>query len=248
MAKGDKRPVRWWGLVVAVVAGVLASAGVKELIKRGQLNSERDKQAAAWGLDRKATDRITEMTEREMQSVFASPLFRKRVEQEKAAGTDPKGLGRTLVSRGLPRLSDDDLAALHSLRKRMILASERACPCFWDPAACTEADIMDGLSRLTDLELAAWSKLSAKAGLAELSASAPVPSTENDFARGLAAVHERLPEAERGRLDRIFETKGAPPKAEQCFAMRTILSGAETLPPDERAKFIRALVNVGAKN
>jgi hypothetical protein len=157
-----------------------------------------------------------------------------------------RDVGQALVARGLGRLSDKDLLAIHELRKKMALASERACPCFWDSSGCSQPDVLDGVSLFNDSDLAAWGRLSAVAGRAELEATAPLPPMQAELEQGLTAVIALVPSDQRARLDAVIEATGSktpPSKAEQCFAMRTVFAAAEGLPVEQRVKFVRALVS-----
>jgi hypothetical protein len=251
MAVAEKRLSRGIAIVVGIVVAVLVSAGVKALLEHRGKDRRRTAQAEEWGLERKASDRIEDLVNREMLPLMTSPLFKKRLQQEIAANkgqpVDDKSLGRYLVARGAARLSDDDLLAFHALRKRTVFGSERACPCYWDSTGCTDADVMDGLSRLTDLELTAWLRLSASAGLAELAATQPLPATRSTFDAGLRDITNLLPPKERDDLTRTMEATSPAPRAQQCAAVRAVFSGADRLQPGPRLAFIRAFTNLGAK-
>jgi hypothetical protein len=210
-----------------------------------------------WGLDPKNTDRIYALAQSEMGPVFEGPAFRdfaKRQLEEKKK-TNPKVdsvelgrvLGRTLVARGIPRLPDDSLATLHELKTKMASLSKRACPCYWDSRVCSEADIFDGISKLSDEDLTTWFRLSAAAGRLELEASAPVPDTMKDFKEGLVVIVKGLGEADKTRFVGILQATENVPKRDQCYAMQTLFQASETLQPEMKMRFVRALANLGVK-
>jgi hypothetical protein len=246
------------GLISAVVAFALVSQGMKMWRARGE-RRRVEVMTAAWGLAPAARDRIQSVIEREMKAMTASArtqqLVNERVAQAKRAGkpADPlaiaKELGRELVARGVRRLPDRELEAMQQLRTKIAQASERTCVCFWDPAGCSEADILHGLAQLSEPDLTSWAQLSAAAGVAELEQKGGVASGENDLAEGLTTIGATLSDAERARFQAILDPadpQKPPAKDERCFAVRTMFAGAEKLPPPARMKFTRALFNAGA--
>jgi len=235
--------------IVAGVVAVLAYFGVKEGLTRYTKHRKDGAEAATWGLDPKTAERIRTTQEREMATLQFNPLFQKFVENEVAAHhgvVDGKSLGRDLVARGLARLPDRELLELHDLKKKLVVASERLCPCFYDPSPCAEGELMDGLSRLSETDLIMWMRLSAAAGLAELRANEPFPPTDSDLSGGLVALSRGLSSERRARLLAVFQSK-APPKPEQCFAVQTLFLGADSLEPKQQPRFVRALANLGVK-
>jgi hypothetical protein len=207
-----------------------------------------------WGLDPKNTDRVYKLLQAELTPTFEGPTFRafaeRRLEAQKKQ--DPsvnpfefgRELGRTLVARGTARLSDDSLGTFHELKGKMAVASKRACACLWDPRSCTEADIFDGLAKLSDEDLSTWFKLSARAAELEMDASNPVPETTKDLQEGLVAIVRGLPEGDKTHFVEILQAKAAVPKHEQCYAMKTVYQGSESLSPEAKSRFLRALSNV----
>ena len=260
MTEPPKKQARF-SLIVGVISAVVTFALVSQGMKAWRARGERQRVealTAAWGLDPAARDRIQSVIEREMKAMTTSPrtqqLVKERVAESKRAGkpADPlviaKALGRELVARGVRRLPDRELEAMQQLRTKIALASERTCVCFWDPAGCSEADILDGLARLTEPDLTSWAQLSAAAGVAELEQKGGVASGEDDLAEGLTTIGATLSDAERARFEAIVEPpdpQKPPSKEERCFAVRTMFAGAEKLPPPARMKFTRALFNVG---
>ena len=258
MSEGQRKIVGPIVAVVSVAAAIGAYVGVKEAFSRHNARKAKQTATAGWGLDPVVRDRIYGALERDMKPLLARPGFKSYQKRELAAArargakTDDvalgKELGRTLVARGVPRLPDADMSTLHGLKKKMLFASKRMCPCFWDPATCTEADIMDGLASLSPPELETWSRLSAAAAQAEIEAASPFPDTQADFQEGLAAIAEQVPADRRQRFDTIIggaDPASATSKADQCFAMQTIFSGADAMPPAKQVRFARALANAG---
>jgi hypothetical protein len=260
MSEGQRKTIGTIVVAASVAVAIGGFIGVKEGFKRRNARKAKLTATAGWGLEPAARDRIFDALERDMKPLLDGPRFKDYRQQQLAAArakgvkTDDVGfskeLGRTLVARGVPRLPDVDMNALHDLKKKMVFASKRVCPCFWDPTTCTEADVMDGLARLTPPDLVSWSRLSAAAALAELTAPAAVPDTQADFQQGLAAIADGLPRNRRQRFDAILDGVGgaaSPSKADQCFAMQTIFTGADAMPPAERIRFARALANAGVE-
>ena len=259
MSEGQRKMIGPIVAVVSVAAAVGAYVGIKEGIKAFQARKAKQTATAGWGLEPAARDRIFTVLEREMKPLLEHPRFKAYQKQElaaaKAKGTATKvdelafskELGRMVVARGVPRLPDADISAFHGLKKKMVFASKRMCPCFWDPSTCTDADIMDGLSRLSVQELEIWSRMSAAAAFAEVDATAPFPETQDDFQAGLTAIAERLPASKRARFDAIIGGSDgtAASKADQCFAIQSMFTGADALPPADRIRFARALANAG---
>ena len=258
MSEGQRKVVGAIVVAASVAAAIGGYIGIKAGFKRHNARQAKLTATAGWGLEPAVRDRIFDALERNMTPLVDSPRFKDYQKRQVAAWrakgvkTDDVGfskdLGRLLVARGIPRLPDAEMNALHDLKKKMVFASKRVCPCFWDPATCTEADIMDGLARLTPPDLESWSRLSAAAALAELSASSAAPDTQADFQNGLIAISELVPRNRRQRFDAILDGAGgatSPSKADQCFAMQTIFSGADAMPPAERIRFARALANAG---
>lgn len=248
------------GLAAKIVGGVVAVVafvGAREGFTCYRQRQERAARTAAWGLEAKTADRINEALERDMKTLVSHPRFKPFLTETLAGKTKAgdsvdatafgKSVGQALVARGLPRLPDPDLATMQSLKKKMAAVSARACPCFWDPSGCVEGDVMDGLARLTEAELSTWTRLSAAAGIAELEAKEPVPDARADFARDLGAIVEHLPPEPKKRLDGILTAQAPVPKAEQCFAIRTIFDGVDTLSAADRPRFARALANLAVQ-
>jgi hypothetical protein len=247
-------------LVTAAVLGLVI--GTLVAVPRGfkAFSAWRTKAVVTknWGLDPKNTDRIYALAQLEMTPMVEGPAFRAFADREleaKKKKTDVhvdavefgRVLGRALVARGIPRLPDDSLAKLHQLKTKMASSSKRACPCYWDVRLCSEADIFDGLAKLSDDELATWFHLSAQAGRLELDATDAVPDTSKDFREGLVVIVKGLSEEDKMRFVDILKAKNDVPKRDQCFAMQTIFQGSEGLEPVMKARFVRALSNLGAK-
>jgi hypothetical protein len=245
-------------LVAGVVAFVMVSQGTKLLRQRDE-RRKLEKMTAAWGLDPATRDRIQGVLEREMKVMTSSPRARQLMDERLAAAkrsgekVDPmvegKVMGRDLVARGMRRLPDEEMETMQQLRMKAAESSERTCACFWDPAGCTEADVMDGLARLSQPDLVTWARLSAAAALAELENKTAPASSEDDLAEGLTAIGATLSDAQRARFEAIInppDPKQPPSKAEQCFAVRTMFAGGAKLPSPARLKFTRALFALGA--
>src|SRR5688572_31586403 len=182
-SEGQRNMVGPLVAAISVAVGVGAYLGVREGLSRNNARKARLAATAGWGLEPAERDRIYGALERDMKPLLASARFkgyqkralaaaRARADNSDGVGFS-KELGRTLVARGVPRLPDADMSTLHGLKHKMLLASKRVCPCFWDPATCTEADIMDGLARLSPPDLETWSRLSAAAAFAEIEAASP---------------------------------------------------------------------------
>ena len=258
MSEGQRKIVVPIVAIVSVAAAIGGYVGMKEGFRRSHERKAKLAATAGWGLEPAVRDRIYGVLERDMKPLLASPRFKDYQKRElaaarsKGANTEGMGfskeLGRMLVARGLVRLHDADMATLHALKKKMVFASKRVCPCFWDPATCTEADIMDGLAHLSPPDLETWSRVSSAAAFAELDAASPVPDTQPDLMNGMTTIADKLPKDGRERFDAIVARADAatgPSKADQCFAMQTLFSGADALPPADRVRFARALANAG---
>ncbi len=203
MSEGQRKMVGAIVVAASVAAAIGGFIGMKEGFTPHNARKAKLTATAGWGLEPAMRDRIFDALERDMKPVLDSQRFKDYQKQQLAAArakgvkTDDiafsKELGRMLVARGVPRLPDADMSALHDLKKKMVFASKRVCPCFWDPTTCTEADIMDGLARLTPPDLESWSRLSTAAALAELAASSAAPDTQADLQQGLGAIAEELP-------------------------------------------------------
>jgi hypothetical protein len=258
MSEGQRKVVGAIVVAASVAAAIGGYIGITEGRKRHNARQAKLTATAGWGLEPATRDRIFDALQRTMKPLVDSPRFKDYQKQQVAAARAKgdkaddvvfsKDLGRMVVARGIPRLPDADMSALHDLKKKMVLASKRVCPCFWDPGACTEADVMDGLAQLTPPDLERWSRLSAAAALAELAATAAVPDTRDDFMQGMVTIVESLPSNRRKRFEAMLDggdAAASPSKADQCFAMQTIFSGADAMPPAERIRFARALANAG---
>jgi hypothetical protein len=184
MSEGQRKTVGVIVVAASVAAVIGGFIGMQAGFRRHNAHKAKLTATAGWGLEPATRDRIFDALERDMKPLLDSPRFKDYQKQQlaaaraKGAKTDDNGfskeLGRALVARGVPRLPDADMNALHDLKKKMVLASKSVCPCFWDPATCTEADVMDGLARLTPPDLDSWSRLST--------------DTRADFQQGLVAI------------------------------------------------------------
>jgi hypothetical protein len=256
MAAAVKRPLERSD-VVATVVGVLAALvvtwGMKGWLARARVDERIATYTDGWPVDEDTRLRMGRLMERELRPVLSHPGFDdyrqgemtgpswSRESEEAALQGSPAS---RLEARGRGRLPDADLASYQDLRKRMAFASARACSCTWSAERCTQADVIDGLSRLSDDELSTWYRLSARAILAELNATTRPPVDPEDLDDGMASVVGALPEEERARFQAVVEGK-ATADADKCFAARALFTGLEALAPGQRARFTRALV-IGA--
>jgi hypothetical protein len=242
------------GAVTAVLFGFAFEKGIPAYLTHRQLKAR----AEQWKLEPQAEKRMLSSIESQL-STFQAPEFReyfeKKVAAEKArrGSSDTSGfaaqIARFVVARGTARLPDEDLWSLHQLRTKTISASKRACPCSWNPATCTEGDIFDGLTRLSDDELKEWFRLTTQAARLEIKTDTPLPNLQSDFDEGLRAVIERLPESERARFVAVLrDDTSALPKSELCFASETVFREAQTLETNQRKRFIRAIAEVMARS
>ena len=239
------------GIAVALVTSFAVREGIKAY--RDHENEKREERAALLGVSGTEADRVSTI----MESAFASAdnagalkrYMENRVRERVQAGEKFNAieysfsLGKNLSARGIARLDDEDLSKMQTLKATMVAASERACPCYWDPGTCSNADMYDGLARLTDRELRTWADLSAKATNLEIAAVGPLPDVKEAFSSGLTAILGKLPAADRDHMRRILDSKAAG-KADQCFAIRAVFNGLQTLAPVQKASFIRALTVV----
>jgi len=239
-------------VMLVVVAALVAAA----FAKAGWNSRRRDRERAAWGMDQATYERVSTALQFGMpfsQDAAFQGYVDRQLEQKRAQGEKidraalEKSLRLSVADRGIPRLGDHDLTDYHALRKRLVFASDRACPCALDAPRCTTAEMMDGFPRLTDEELARWRLLSAKATLLEVQSAGPLPSALPEFQAGLRAIYEILDEASRGRVQQTFQNHKAATKADVCFTIRTLFTGAEKLDEAAYVRFIRALLQVGTQ-
>jgi hypothetical protein len=243
-----------------ILTGVLAFLAVSVLgsAVKTYVDGRRDARMAQLGFDPKELRRVGQVLERRMTPLMSSPRYQVYMAKQKISKTfggaksgEPAswlGATDTLTARGLPRLSDWELAKFHELKQKIAFASVRACPCFWDPSTCSGADVFDGLARLSEPDLESWATLAAAAGLAELAADGPVPSTTPDLQKGVAVILARLPREQHDRLLAISggqDSKVPVSKEDRCFGAKTLLSGADLLDAGDRPRFIRALDSSG---
>jgi hypothetical protein len=255
-----QRPALGWAdlllTVVGVLAAVVVTLGVRQCLVWGRIEARVEVLTSTWAVAPEHRVRMGRIFERELRPLLSSPRFDRYVDEQMAAfGASGRpdelaafrnNLGSALEERGRARLPDADLAVFLALRTRIAHTSERVCACNFDSSPCSPADVMDGLARLTDDELAAWYRLAAKAGLAELEADAPAPSTQASFDEGIQAIIDGLSPQERERFLAVWQGRSVD-RGEQCFAIRTIFAGAKSLEPAMRARFTRALANLGNK-
>ena len=237
-------------VMIVVVVALLVAA----FARAGWNSRRRDRQRAAWGMDQATYDRVWTAVQLRMPSsedaAFQGYVDR-QLEQRRAAGekVDRAALEESLrlavAQRGVPRLGDQDLTDYHALRKRMVFASDRACPCALDAPRCTTAEMMDGFPRLTDEELARWGLLSSRAAILEVQSTAPLPSAVPAFQAGLQAIYDTLDQTTRGRVQQTFQNNKAATREDVCFTTRTLFTGAEKLDEAAYVRFIRAMLQLG---
>ena len=226
--------------IVATVAGVLAALavtwGVKELISRQRIDDRVESLTKGWPLDATSKQRLGRALERSVRPMLASARYEEYL-QQRQTGSRPLG------SRGgLARLTDGELAQYQLLKRRLAEVSERACACELTARGCTRAEHLQALSLLSDVEVDAWYRLWARAKLAELEATEPLPSFAADYQEGLDAIVAPLPAADGDRLRAALEGRVTEP-AESCQALRTLHRGLDALDPQRRASFTRALAS-----
>jgi hypothetical protein len=260
--EGEREPRRDLGradlvvTVVGVLAALAVTLGVRQCLVWGRVEQRIELMTAGWPVAAEDRVRMGRSLERELRPLFSSPRFDRFVHDQVAArrasgrfddeASFSKSLGSALEAKGRPRLADADLAIYQALKRRLVHASERACACHWDPAPCSPADVMDGLARLSDDELATWYRISAQAALAELAAEGPVPSTQASLEAGNQAIIDRLSPPDRERFLAVWEGRSSD-RGEQCFAIRALFDGLQSLDPALRARYTRALANLGNK-
>jgi hypothetical protein len=250
----SRRRAKTMVLVYFTVVGAFFFA----ISTRGWWESKRGKRhdkalAAEWELDQPTFERISETLNQgalppddpDLQRYFRRQVEALELRGERVDRAAWQRSGQWLArERGLARLEDQDLTDLHALRKRVVFASDRACPCVLNGALCTTADWMDGLKRLPTLELGAWSRLSHRATVLETRASEPLPEQGTEFRAGMDAILERLDDETRQRIASAGKPNAS--KEDLCFAARAIYTGAEKLDEAAYVRFIRALLAIGA--
>ncbi len=241
--------------IVGILVAAMTAFGVREGIRIYRERQDHADLVKRIGGDPGSGDRIAALMQAELLPVMSSPAFKAYFNREYAAAKakNPsldqrafgEAVGRSTVGRGIARLPDEGLQAIHRLKTKMAFASERACPCYWDTGGCSQADIVDGLGRLSTDELKVWMRMSAQAAQLEIAAGSPVPDTSSDFEDGLAAVLRGLTPTNRERLIKTFKTQPAS-RLDQCWAVQTLFREADSLPPESNIKFVRALANLTA--
>jgi len=241
-------------IITVVVAYLLAMVG-KGVWESRRGDRQRKVLAQEWGMDDATFERVSTalgqgtLPDRDVafEGYLDRHLAAKRARGETVDRTKEEAWLKDRISiRGVPRLGDQDLTDFHALRKRMIFSSDRTCACAWDNSRCSMADMMEGLARLSEEELARFSRLTSRAAILEVQALAPLPSPEAEMQAGLKVILDGLPPPDQERLLRTFDDpKGAPP-AEQCFTVRTIFTGAESLDESAYVRFVRAFLTVPA--
>lgn len=244
-------PKRWQiGKVAAVVASCISFVVAREAISSCQPDRRTPSRpltldAAGVQADRMSAAMTTALRDTgstELLETYVKQKTRERTLRGEKFDTDAYAmtLGKQLSARGTARLGDWNLRQLQALKTKIALASDRACPCFWDASTCTDADISEGIAKLSYEELTDWARLSAQAMTLEINATDPVRSDENTFFEGLRSILENLPPTNRDRFQQVLDSHN-PPKIDQCFAIRTIFSGLETFEPKRRDRFVRAM-------
>jgi len=235
-------------LLTAFVALLVAGLGAGAW-KAQRRDRQRKAMAAEWGMDEATFERVSAAMERGMlgdRDVAFERYVERHLEEKRARGEkvdrarDEELLRQSATVRGIPRLTDQDLTEYHALLKRQIFVSERRCPCSWDKSTCSIADLMDGLRRLSDAEVTRWAFLSSRAAILEVQAMGPLPSSAADLQEGLEKIVEGLDEQSRERVLRTFGDPRGVPKAEQCFTIRALFTGSESLDEAAYLRFIRA--------
>jgi hypothetical protein len=226
--------------IVATVVGVLAALaltwGVKEIISRQRIDERVEAMTKSWPLDATSKQRLGRAWERSMRPVLASARYEEYLEQRRTGSPQLGSRG------GLARLTDAELAQYQLLKRRLAEVSERACACELAAQRCTQAEHLQALSLLSDAEVDAWYRLWARAKLAELEATAPLPSFLGDYQQGLDAIVEPLSAVDGDRLRAALAGRVTEP-AERCQALRSLYGGLDALDPQRRARFTRAMAS-----
>lgn len=147
-----------------------------------------------------------------------------------------------LSKAGIQYLTEEQLTRWVYLQRRMAEHSSEFCAARWkggmDPALFLQA-----VAALSDAERAEWLSMSTTATLAALQDGRPPAVPYDAMEKGLMAIFSDLPEEQRrAALADTSHRNVADERA--CELLKMVLSGAETLPQDQRGDFLRALTQL----
>jgi hypothetical protein len=150
--------------------------------------------------------------------------------------------GRELASKGLARLSDDELARRELLLQRTLaVADDASCAGWWTNTASLEP----ALRRLPREELEQWFDISFAATVAELrQAPAPPAPPQAAVDQAMQRLLDSLSASDAELLRSTFAAPGTKSADDVCRAVRLLYARLPKLPERSRAVLNRALVQL----
>jgi len=196
-----------------------------------------------------ASSGFEEVFQSEIQDFQSHPRFKAMLadvaaETRTSAEARIRGqeLGQELVRKGIPRLPPQDLDEWNRIRLLLAQDSEATCAALWS-GSLDQGRLISALSSLPERDSRAWFRLSSRAGILELESVQPISADSAAVLEGLEAIVRTLAPSDREHFLEILGqgVDAAPPDG--CAAVRTLMTGAQRLPPAQRGGFLRALAS-----
>ena len=217
----------------------LAAVGVIMAIARPtEVRADRgdgDIAPASW------SPRVRKIVNQQMAAALANPAVQKKFRAEMAKAktmAERRALGESLGSQlshdGLASLPLADLLTWNQLRLKIAESSPAMCAYYFDGGAVPQNDLGAALATLSDGEVRAWYRVMTKSMVLAAGGAPQGPGDQAIVQQGLARAAEKLPPADRERLDADLTAGTVGRPAESCFVMKTILRHAAGKPTDEQ--------------
>lgn len=185
--------------------------------------------------------RLDIVSRSEGRRLLESASFRKLVQGKTPA--EAQVIAAELGARGIQYLDDSEIDEWGRIKLALANLSPDVCAGMWrgpaNPAAFAEAT-----SKLSDVDLRTMARLTTTGSLRALDAGASSGFDKEGFDAGLEQIGERCSATEQASLSGgIAGTE--PDDASACAFMKLILSKSQELPGSDRARFLRALSQLG---
>ena len=155
--------------------------------------------------------------------------------------SDPKSSFKQLPAKGIRRLAADRLTEWNRLRLVLATASPDVCEQLWT-GGVSENALFNALAAIPESDAIGWFALSREAGALEIQQSR-LPEIDDDaIADGIKVIASELKnQHERERYSTLIVRGENLRGPEACEALKGTLTGAITMPPPLRERFLRAL-------
>ena len=212
----EAHPSRFW-FVFPVALFLVVALCVRVAILRTQPVDNRGKPAEG---GKHVDDRLDVAWKRRIGQFQQMPEFRELLARS-APPEEPVQLIRALSTKGVARLSDDELLHRVALLTALVgRADVETCAAIFRDSPTAE-QLHAAFLKLDPDTLDAWLDLAARGAMAELQRTEAPSVSETQTTDALSALVKTLPPDDGNRLSKVLEDVSQSSDAEACWAART---------------------------